>query len=541
MEYAQRVVVVTFCNGVFMVRRTLSAVPPSRRRFLGIGAASAAAVALGTGLFPAPSHRSASASSYPFTLGVASGDPHPDGVVLWTRLAPDPLAPDGRGGMGDEEVTVRYQVATDERFSRVVHEGEAVASPELAHSVHPEITGLEPDREYFYRFQALGEISPVGRTRTAPDPRTEPALLRFAFVSCQKWDDGYYTAYRHLAEEDLDLVVHLGDYLYEYPVSGAIRQVEIPDYLATETETLEQYRVRYGLYKSDPDLQAAHARFPWIAVLDDHEVKNNWAGAHTGEAELARRAAAFQAYYENLPLRRSALPVGPAMGLHRRISWGQLADFTILDTRQYRDAHACHDGKSATCSARLNPGRSLLGTEQREWLLHGFETSPARWPVLGNQVPMTQSDLDPGPATRVWLDSWDGYVAERDLVLAEAATRGVRNLVVVTGDRHQNYAAELKADYADPDSATVGTEFVGTSISSSQDGQDLGEQGQALLAANPHLRFVNEQRGYARCFVTPELWQTDFRVVPYVTSPGAPVSTRASFVVEDGHPGLLEG
>ncbi|HLU95602.1 MAG TPA: alkaline phosphatase D family protein [Thermobifida alba] len=525
-----------------MVCRTSSAVSPSRRRFLGIGAASAAAVALGSGLFPVPSTRPASARAYPFTLGVASGDPRPDGVVLWTRLAPDPLAPDGRGGMDDRDVTVSYQVAADERFTTVVHRGEAVASPELGHSVHPEITGLEPDREYFYRFRAMGEISPVGRTRTAPDPRTEPSVLRFAFVSCQRWDDGHYTAYRHLAEEGLDLVVHLGDYLYEYPVHGRIRQVEVPDHLAAETVTLEQYRARYGLYKSDPDLREAHARFPWVAVLDDHEVKNNWAGAaDTDEAALARRSAAFQAYYENLPLRRSALPAGPTMGLHRRITWGRLADLTMLDTRQYRDDQPCGDGRSADCPERFAPERTLLGAEQREWLLQGFDASPARWHVLGNQVPMAQTDTDPGPDTRVWLDPWDGYVAERDRVLAEAASRGVRNLVVVTGDRHQNYAAELRADHADPDSATVGTEFVGTSISSSRDGQDLGEQGRALLEANPHLRFVNEQRGYVRCLVTPEHWFTDFRVVPYVTRPNAPVSTRASFVVEDGRPGLLEG
>ncbi len=524
-----------------MVHRTRPAVPPSRRRFLGIGAASAAAVALGTGLFPAPTGRSASASSYPFTLGVASGDPRPDGVVLWTRLAPDPLAPDGRGGMDERDVPVSYQVAADERFTTVVHRGTAVASAELGHSVHPEVTGLEPDREYFYRFQAMGEISPVGRTRTAPDPRTEPAALSFAFASCQRWDHGHYTAYRHLAEEDLHLVLHLGDYLYEYPVGGEVRGVAVPDHLAVETVTLEQYRVRYGLYKSDPHLQAAHARFPWVAVLDDHEVSNNWAGAaDTDGAALARRAAAFQAYYENLPLRRSSLPEGPAMGLHRRISWGRLADLTVLDTRQYRDDQPCGDGRS-DCPERFAPDRTLLGADQRDWLLHGLRTSAARWHVLGNQVPMTQVDSDPGPAARVWLDSWDGYVAERDRVLAEAAASGVRNLVVVTGDRHQNHAAELLADHSDPGSPVVGAEFVGTSVTSNRDGQDLGPQGRALLEANPHLRFVNEQRGYVRCLVTPGHWYTDFRVLPYVTSPDAPVSTRATFVVEDGRPGLLEG
>lgn len=531
-----------------MVRRPTPRLLPSRRRFLGIGTASAAAVALGTGLFSTQVARAdGGAAAYPFTLGVASGEPRHDGVVLWTRLAPDPLAPDGRSGMDDREVLVHFQVAADERFRRVVIEGNATATAALGHSVHPEVFGLEPDHEYFYRFGALGEISPVGRTRTAPAPWSSPGRLDFGFASCQSWGDGHYTAYRHLAEEDLDVVLHLGDYIYEYAVTGSTRQVEVPEHLKTETVTLEQYRTRYALYKSDPHLQTAHARFPWIVTLDDHEVDNNWAGSisqdrdDTPEQFLRRRAAAFQAYYENLPLRRESMPVGSDMGLHRRLSWGMLADFTMLDTRQYRDDQACGDGLRSDCADRFAPERTLLGPAQRDWLLEGFSTSAARWHVLGNQIPMLQTDTDPGAATRVWMDAWDGYVAERDRVLAAATRRGVRNLVVVTGDRHQNYAADLKADYTDPDSATVGTEFVGTSISSSGDGQDLGPQGETFLAANPHLKFVNEQRGYVRCSVTPQRWQTDFRVVPYVTRPGAPVSTRASYLVEDGRPGVLTG
>ncbi|TDQ46103.1 alkaline phosphatase D family protein [Actinorugispora endophytica] len=529
-----------------MARSTSSRPSPTRRRFLGIGTASAAAVALGTGLFSAePARAGNTVSGYPFALGVASGEPRHNGVVLWTRLAPEPLAPDGRGGMDDREVTVYYQVATDEDFRRVVREGSATASPELAHSVHPEVSGLRPDREYFYRFGALGEISPVGRTRTAPPPGSLPSRLEFGFVSCQNWNDGHYTAYRHLADEDLAVVLHLGDYIYENPANGGIRQVEVPDHLKAETVTLEQYRSRYSLYKTDPDLRAAHERFPWIVTPDDHEVDNNWAGEFsqdagvTPERFLRRRAAAFQAYYENLPLRRDSMPIGPNMSLHRRLPWGRLADFTMLDTRQYRDDQACGDGLTATCEDRFAPGRSVLGEAQRDWLVEGFANSPARWHVLGNQMPMLQTDVDSGPDTRVWMDAWDGYVAERDEVLAAAVREGVRNLVVLTGDRHQNYAADLKADYTDPDSATVGTEFVGTSISSSRDGQDLGPQGEEMLAANPHLRFVNEQRGYVRCTVTPRRWETDFRVLPYVTRPDAPVSTRASLLVEDGRPGVL--
>jgi alkaline phosphatase D len=245
--------------------------------------------------------------------------------------------------------------------------------------------------------------------------------------------------------------------------------------------------------------------------------------------------------YENMPLRRAQMPAGPDVRLHRRISYGRLADFTMLDTRQYRDDQPCGDGTSADCADRFGEGRTLLGEEQRAWLLEGVSRSAARWQVLGNQAPMGQTDLDPSAeTTQVFLDPWDGYVADRDRVLTAAQDRGVRNLVVITGDRHQNYAWDLKRDFADPDSPTVASEFVGTSISSGADGADMTEEGQRFLAANPHMKFFNQQRGYVRVSVTEERWRSDFRVLPYVTRPGAPVSTRASYVVEDGQPGVQE-
>ncbi|MUL44246.1 alkaline phosphatase [Streptomonospora sp. PA3] len=513
-----------------------------RRRFLGIGTASAAAVALGTGLFSA-SASAAPKAGFPFTLGVGSGDPTHDGFVLWTRLAPEPLAEDGRGGMPTEPVEVEYEVALDSRFRRVVRRGASVASPELGHSVHPEVSGLSAGREYYYRFRAMGEVSPVGRTRTAPPPMSMTGSMAFAFASCQKWDQGHYTAYEHMADEDLDLVLHLGDYIYEYPIEGDLRG-KVPDHLLVETTRLEHYRVRYALYKSDPHLQNAHGSFPWLVTPDDHEVDNNWADEISQDddprAEFrSRRAAAFQAYYENMPLRRSSMPAGPDMGLHRRIRYGRLADFTMLDTRQYRDDQACSGRLEDDCDARFDPSRSMLGERQRDWLINGFSSSQARWQVLGNQSPMTETDNTPGEGTSVWMDPWDGYAAERERVLDAAVQRGVRNLVVVTGDRHQNYAADLKADYRDEDAPTVATEFVGTSISTTGDGADISEQGRRFLEANPHFAFVNEQRGYVRCTLSPTEWRTDFRVVPYVTRPGAPVSTRASFVVEDGTPGVV--
>jgi alkaline phosphatase D len=520
----------------------------SRRNVLGHGTAGAAALMLGTGLWSADSAWSAPAVvDDPFTLGVASGDPLPDGVVLWTRLAPDPFAADGLGGMPPAPVRVEYEVVADHRFRKVVRRGSVVATPELAHSVHPEIRGLLPDRVYYYRFRAAGHLSPVGRTRTTPPAGSSPADLRFAFASCQAWQDGHYTAYDHMAEEDLDFVVHLGDYLYESGVRSNRRGVTTDPKFHTETFDLARYRLQYALYKAEEPLRKAHARFPWIVTFDDHEVENNWAG-DISQADTEpdqdpavfrqRRAAAFQALYEHQPLRHTQMPHGPGMQAYRRLGYGRLADLTMLDTRQYRDDQPDGDGESATSTARFDPRRTILGARQRDWVLSNFSRSRAQWQILGNQAPMGQTDKDPGPAELVWLDPWDGYVADRNRLLAEADRRGVRNLVVITGDRHQNYAWDLKRDYQDPESPTVGAEFVGTSITSGGDGADMTADGRTFLAANPHMKFFNSQRGYARVHVDRRRWTTDFRVVPYVQQPGAPVTTRASVVVEDRVPGV---
>ncbi|GAA2095657.1 alkaline phosphatase D family protein [Actinomadura alba] len=524
----------------------------SRRQILGLGGVGAAAVMLGTGVLGGESANAfTSRKSNPFTLGVASGDPAPDGFVLWTRLAPEPFAADGKGGMPATRVKVEYEVATDDRFRHVVRRGAAVATPELGHSVHPEIDGLAPDREYFYRFRANGEISPTGRSKTMPSAGSNPRELDFAFASCQAWQDGYFTAYDHMAAEDLDLVVHLGDYLYEYELTTNKRGVTVPEQFHTETFDLARYRLQYSLYKAEAPLQNAHASFPFIHTLDDHEVVNDWAadtviaGRHPNPDPAAfaqRKAAAFQAFYENLPLRRAQLPSGPHIRLHRRLAYGRLADFVMIDTRGSRDIQACAygngTGRSTACAERFDTDRTILGPDQRQWLLDGLSSSRARWQVLGNQVPMLETDWDPGAGKDVWIDPWDGYVGDRNRILASAQDRDVRNLVVITGDRHQNYAADLKLDFNDPDSPTVASEFVGTSITSGADGADIDALGRTFLAANPHMKFYNAQRGYVRVNVNRERWRSDFRVLPYVTRPGAPISTRASFVVEDRSPGV---
>jgi alkaline phosphatase D len=521
---------------------------PSRRHFLSYASGSlAAGAALPLALAaatPARAQGQPRFSGDPFSLGVASGDPQPEGVVLWTRIAPEPLAEDGLGGLGGLGWTlpVSWQIAEDDRFRSVVRSGVEIATPELGYSVHAEVDGLGPGRDYFYRFRVGGWISETGRTRTAPSADSSPEALSFAFVSCNNYSDGHFTAYRHLAEEDLDLVVHLGDYIYEGPGHDRIGRAHLP---AAEIFSLTDYRVRYSQYTYDPDMRAAHAVHPWVVILDDHEVDNNWAdnldGEDSGgEAFLARRTAALQAYYENMPLRRSAMPAGPDARLYRRLSYGRLAEFNVIDTRQYRDNQACGDGRQFDCAERLDPARTLLGEEQERWLLDGLGRSRATWNVLANQIFMFQGDSAEGEPQAFGMDTWDGYAAARQRVFDGIRQRGVENFVVITGDAHRSVAADLKADFDDPGSATIGTEFLGTSISSSGDGADQDEWGRVWLAENPHMRFHNVQRGYARCELTPAEWRTDYRVVPYVTRPGAPVTTRASVYVAAGEAGIQD-
>ena len=409
---------------------------PVSRRLVLLGGASGAA-ALATSALGVPGRAAPGGGARrqtpvreQFTLGIASGDPLPDGVVLWTRLAPDPLS---GGGMPDRPVPVQWQVATDERFATVVREGSVLAVPESAHSVHVEVAGLQPAREYFYRFRAGSEVSPIGRTRTAPPAGAALGGLAFAFVSCQNYPAGYYTAYQNMVAEDLDLVLHLGDYIYEGPAQGGLGRGHLP---AVEVRSLAEYRTRHAQYKTDPDLQAAHAAFPWLVTWDDHEVENNYADEESDPdsppAEfLARRAAAYQAHYEHMPLRRSSMPTGPDMLLHRRIRYGDLVEFNVLDTRQYRSDQPApcppeQRDPSGYCPEALDPGRTILGAEQRDWFLGGLASSTARWKVLAQQVPLAPIDQDPDPDAREFGgDKWDGYVADRQRILDLIAERRV--------------------------------------------------------------------------------------------------------------------
>ncbi len=497
----------------------------SRRRVLKQSAAFS--------VLPLLAHRSHAAPTNPlFTLGVGSGDPLPDSVVIWTRLAPDPL---NGGGMPAQNVPVRWEVAEDEGLRRVVQKGEWIARPDAAHSIRREVGGLEPGRHYWYRFNALGQESVVGRTRTAPAAAAALDRLHIGVACCQNYQHGYYTAHRHLAEEDLDLVLFLGDYIYEGgPKAEAPRRHASP-----EVTTLDAYRNRYAQYKLDPDLQAAHASFPWAAVPDDHEVVDNYTADYADHdktdraAFLARRAAAYQAYYEHLPFRPAARPQGAAMRLHRTLRFGSLAHIHLLDTRQHRTRHACGASWLPHCERASDPAATLLGKEQEEWLYERLARPPAQWTVLAQQVPIMQRRRpQEGGSDLYHTDKWDGYPAARGRLFAEVRKHRLPGLVALSGDVHENWAGALKADFDDPDSETIGSEFVATSISSNGDGEDAKKSRAPIAEANPHIAFYNGQRGYLRCVVTPETWRTDFRVVPYVSKPGAPVSTRASFVVE---------
>ncbi|MCS7026706.1 MAG: alkaline phosphatase D family protein [Bryobacteraceae bacterium] len=472
----------------------------------------------------------------PFTLGVAAGDPAPDGFVIWTRLAPEPLA---GGGMPQQAVEVDWMVAEDENFSRGLRKGKALADPKLGHSIHVELQGLRPSYWYYYRFRAGKFESPVGRAKTAPTPSASPDQLRFAFASCQHYEAGFYTAYQHMAEEDLDLVIHLGDYIYE----GGIGKKGVRQHNSAEILSLNDYRNRYALYKSDELLQRAHARFPWIVTWDDHEVDNDYAGEASEDdqpraAFLERRANAYQAYYEHMPLRKQSLPSGSSLLLYRRIRFGRLAEFSVLDTRQYRSDQPCGGGRAPLCEAARDARQTMLGEQQEKWLYQGLAASGARWNVLAQQVMMAGVDLNPGPGELFSMDKWNGYVLERARLLSFLADQKISNPIVITGDIHSNWALNLHCDPERPESPVVGAEFVGTSISSTGDGVDFPESIREILSENPHVRFFNAQRGYVRCSVKPSLWQADYRVVSMVTKPGAPIHTRASFVVEHGKPGL---
>lgn len=479
---------------------------------------------------------------YPFTLGVASGDPYADSVVLWTRLAPEPL--DG-GGLPMKAIEVQWEIGFDEQLNTVAQSGKVFAYAELGHSAHVEVFGLEPARDYWYRFVVGGIRSSIGRTCTAPALHATPNQLRLGVCGCNHYEQGYFTAYRYMADEHFDAIFHTGDYIYEYaPCDGASSRVR--RHLGDETFTVENYRNRYAQYKLDPDLQAAHASAPFIVTWDDHEIDNDWAAEFSEtntppEVFRLRRAAAFQAYYEAMPLRRSAFPGGSQMQLYRQFQFGNLMSVNVLDTRQYRSRQACRKRTAAPCREFTDPDRTMLGHRQEQWLHANLSGGVAQWNVLAQQVPMFGREATEANADNPHvMDKWSGYTAAREKLVASMMAAGQRNVIVLSGDIHSHWAADVPQQMAVPDGASVAVEFTITSISSGGDGGEVADYWAAIKPQHPHIRHHSNRRGYLACNVSAKRWQSDFMCLDTVTTAHGSLSRSARVEVESGNPTVMD-
>jgi len=521
-------------------------VDAQRRIFLAALAASASA---GAGALPAVPAGAGNAG-YPFSLGVASGSPLPNAVVIWTRILHDPL---NAAAMPRLAFAVRWEVAEDERFSRIVARGMANAAPQLAHSVHVDVTGLSPARWYWYRFMLGDAVSPLGRTRTAPAADTMPDQLKLAVASCQHWEFGTYAAHRHIAAASPDLVAFLGDYIYEWgPYQPRHPKSAVRSH---ESFTLADYRNRYAQYKSDRDLQAAHHAAPWIVTWDDHEVANDYANDRDERLNpkfLERRAAAYQAFYEHMPVRLVLPKPGDFanMRIYQRYDWGRLARFHVLDDRQYRAWQACppagRGGSSSVvrrqCAALGDTQRTMLGEVQQRWLDDGLKSSRARWNILAQQTLMAQNSQVPFKSegdTRIWTDGWDGYPMARRRLLDGLAISKASNPLILSGDVHSFFAAEISRDPARPRSGAnpvLATEFCGTSITSPSRPQSRTEQ---YVAMNPSIKYGrSDKRGFMLLNITPAATTTHFVGLNDVHDAASGIATAASFVVQNGRPRL---
>ncbi|MFG5778438.1 alkaline phosphatase D family protein [Comamonas sp. J-3] len=496
-----------------------------------------------------------------FGLGVASGEPTSNSVVLWTRLLPSSAEPLLRSQ------TVQWEIAHDEQFKHLVHKGEATASPDWGHSVHVDAQGLEPERWYFYRFHCSGQTSATGRTRTAPAAGAAVQNLRLVFASCQRWEHGYYAAWRHARNENPDLVLFLGDYIYEYASpkanSSNARALEQLASMARlhplhYPRSLQDYRDRYALHKSDPDLQAMHAHCPWLVTWDDHEVENDYAalqGVGDATAFARKRLAAYQAFFENMPLRATVAAKQKLAAtelahyfssplLYRPLAWGQLADLQVLDARQHRDIQACrmpgekNEGsvKPADCADLQSNTRSFLGWEQERWLAQALQNNARsrpqskRWNVICQQTLFCERNYPNGRAS---TDSWGGYPAARQRLINAIAEAAPRNTVLLGGDIHQNYVCRIENPEAvDAAYRVVASEFCGTSITSHSGTTQAKVD--AIVARNPQVLFARcEERGYGVCDITPSLWTTQLRTVVDPLRADSGIRTQARFVVQD--------
>jgi len=523
----------------------------TRRRLLASGAST------GLALIAAPAllrHAAAQRwhSGDPFSLGVASGAPRPDGFVLWTRLAPEPLSrnPQTPGGMTGGDVPVGYEIAADPAMREVVQHGETTAEQAFAYSVHLDVAGLQPGRPYWYRFTSGDAASRIGRAATLPAPGAALDKLRFGFVSCSNYEHGYFSAYRHLADENPEFVLYLGDYIYEYV--EFIRPTVRRHSDGIEAATLPTYRDRYAQYRLDPDLARLHAEAPALVTWDDHEVQNDYADKWSQYFDdpdrfLMRRAAAYRAFYEHMPVRPIlSRPEGPVMRVYDRVAFGDLIDVSIVDGRQYRSREACyrppnkgggHLETDTSCPERRDVGRSMLGFAQEAWLATNLAQSKAQWTLIAQDVLMAQLRKKQDDGYAFWTDDWNGYPANRTRLLKRIQDTRVANPVVIGGDAHAYFANDLKLDFDDPAAPVVATEFVGTSISAYGLPYDVVAP---LLPDNPHIRyFESRRRGYVCVDLERAHMQVRMRAVSDPADAKAEISTLQSFVVEAGHPGVV--
>lgn len=518
-----------------------------RRHALAHLGRQAAALALWQLFGPAKAQEPVSAARWPadagdpFTLGVASGMPRPESVVIWTRLAPQPQAPGG--GLPRQPFAVRWELAEDERFATGVRRGEFLARPERGHAVHVEVGGLASGRRYFYRFIAGQAVSPVGRTRTAPADDEPVRRLRLALASCQHYEQGWYAAHAEIAERDIDFVLFVGDYIYESSTSSGRR---VRPHEGPVPRELDAYRARHATYKLDADLRAAHAAHPWVLTWDDHELENDYAGEASpsgldAAAFLRRRAAAYQAYFEHLPVSPAMAPRGAAMRIHDHYRWGRLAELWTLDVRQFRSVQACGDGKPggrvlSGCDELADPARTMLGAAQERWLAQGLAASQRPWKLIAQATQMSSSAIATPIGRRLYSDGWDGYPLARDRLLDAVAAAGGGNTLVLGGDVHRHVAAQLRQRVDDPRSPVVAAEFVCSSVTSRGLAEPLMA---AIRSSNPDLLHArSDERGYAWIELTPQGAQCDFRATAHPAQPGAALHSQARFVVEAGRPGV---
>ncbi|HEU4460544.1 MAG TPA: alkaline phosphatase D family protein [Methylibium sp.] len=518
-----------------------------RRDFLVTAGRQAAALALGALFARRVGGDSTVIERYsawddPFKLGVASGMPGPDSVVLWTRLAPRPREP--LGGLPDAPVPVRWELAEDEHFSKGFRTGETLARPEHAHSVHVEVEGLASDRRWFYRFHAGAATSPLGRTRTAPAADAPAGRLRLALASCQHYEQGEFAVHREIAERDLDLVLFVGDYIYE----SSNPRLLVRAHEALRPLDLAAYRQRHVTYKLDANLRACHAAHPWLLTWDDHEVENDYAGLAPADVKASAedfastRAAAYKAYFEHLPVSPKLLGDARSPRIHAQHRWGRLAELWTLDGRQYKNPQACNaPGRAGgrvlgACAELDDAGRTMLGAEQEAWIAAQLAASERPWRLIGQGTQIARGGIETPLGRSIFSDGWDGYPHARQRLLAAIAASAARggNVVCLGGDVHRHVVAALRAEADDERTPIVAAELVTTSVTS----RGLSENTAALLRRQNAdlLHARGDERGYVAIELTPQRLQADLRATAFPVVADAKLHSQAKYVVEAGQP-----